>query len=193
MNITNTVVTYPDNGPTKYWVGGSGDWNDTTHWSDTSGGEAGATIPSYDNTVIVDDNSVLKDEEGNLLEDTLTITWENASTVYCEFLTTTITTPCMFNVIGTINVTDGVTLSDTTTVGFGVYISNIDTTVYWTLVDGTWTYMDTYYYTETEWANTTPTDLQNRQVAQYVAWREYCQAPVTELSEITSTTVEEIV
>ena len=66
-------------------------------------------------------------------------------------------------------------------------------TVYWTLVDGEWTYMDTYYYDESGWNNTTPADLQDRQVTQYVAWREYCQSPVTELSEITSTTVEEIV
>jgi hypothetical protein len=66
-------------------------------------------------------------------------------------------------------------------------------TVYWTVLDGAWTYMDTYYYTETEWNSTTPADLQDRQVAQYVAWREYCQAPVTDMSEITSTTIEEII
>jgi hypothetical protein len=66
-------------------------------------------------------------------------------------------------------------------------------TVYWTVLDGAWTYMDTYYYTETKWNSTTPTDLQNRQVAQYVAWREYCQAPVTDMSEITSTTIEEVI
>lgn len=65
--------------------------------------------------------------------------------------------------------------------------------VYWTLTDDSWTYMDTYYYDESTWVNTTPLDLQNKQVAQYVSWREYCQAPVTELSEITSTTIEEII
>lgn len=190
MNITNTVVTYPDGGPTKYWVGNSGDWNDVLHWSDTSGGEGGATLPSYADTALVDDNSVLRDEEGTPLEETLTITWEYASTVYCEFLTTTITTPCVFDANATINVTDGVTLSDTTTIADSVYVSNIDTIVYWTLVDGSWTYMDTYYYTEAEWNNTTPADLQDRQLTQYVAWREYCNDPVVTVPEVTSTQVE---
>jgi hypothetical protein len=192
MNITNTIVTYPDGGSTKYWVGGSGDWNDTLHWSDTSGGEGGATIPSYSNTVIVDDSSIVfaKDEEGNPIEETLTITWEYSSIVYCEFLTTTITTPCVFDSIAQINVTDGVNLSDTTSIVDTIYVSNIDTIVYWTLVDGTWTYMNIYYYTEAEWNNTTPADLQNRQVTQYVAWREYCNDPVTTMPEITSTRIE---
>jgi hypothetical protein len=183
MNITNTIVTYPDGGSTKYWVGGSGDWNDTLHWSDTSGGEGGAIVPSYSNTAIVDDNSVIEGEE------TLTITW--VSVVYCEFLTTTITTPCVFDAIAQINVTDGVNLSDTTTIADTVYVSNIDTTVYWKIVDGKWTYMDTYSYTEAEWNNTTPTELQDRQLTQYVAWREYCNDPVTTLPEITSTRIEE--
>lgn len=65
--------------------------------------------------------------------------------------------------------------------------------VYWTLTDDSWTYMDTYYYDESTWLVTTPTDLQNKQVAQYVSWREYCQSPVTKLSEITSTTIEEVI
>jgi uncharacterized protein YbdZ (MbtH family) len=69
----------------------------------------------------------------------------------------------------------------------------IKATVYWTVLDGTWTYMDTYYYTEAEWNEFNPANLQDRQVAQYVAWREYCQAPVTDISEITSTTIEEII
>ena len=182
MNITNTVVTYPDGGSNKYWVGGSGDWNDTAHWSDTPGGQGGAKIPSFSNTAIVDDNSVI---EG---EDPLTITWSD--TAYCEFLTTTITTPCVFDAIAQINVTDGISLSDTTTIVDTVYISNIDTIVYWTVLDGSWTYMDTYYYTEADWATTTPADLQNRQVTQYVAWREYCNDPVINATEITSTNIQ---
>jgi hypothetical protein len=184
MDITNTIITYPDGGSTKYWVGGSGNWNDELHWADTSGGEGGTTIPSYGNTVIVDDNSVLKGEE------TLTITWEYASTVYCEFLITTITTPCVFDAIATINVTDAVSISGTTTIVNTVDVSNIDTTVYWTVLDGAWTYMDTYYYTEAEWAIITPAELQDRQVTQYVAWREYCNDPIISMSEITSTNIE---
>jgi hypothetical protein len=33
-------------GAPRYWIGGSGDWNDNTHWSTTSGGASGACIPT---------------------------------------------------------------------------------------------------------------------------------------------------
>jgi hypothetical protein len=37
-------------GSPRYWIGGSGDWNDNTHWSTTSGGVSGACIPTvFDN------------------------------------------------------------------------------------------------------------------------------------------------
>ncbi len=43
---------------TRYWVGGSGIWSDNNnHWSTTSGGSAGATIPGTGSTVIFDLNS----------------------------------------------------------------------------------------------------------------------------------------
>jgi len=42
-----------------YWVNGTGNWNDKTHWSLTSGGEPGADIPSKTDNVIFDNNSSL--------------------------------------------------------------------------------------------------------------------------------------
>ena len=43
---------------TFYWVGGTGNWNDTTHWSFTSGGPStGCYIPSEIDDVIFDGNS----------------------------------------------------------------------------------------------------------------------------------------
>ena len=38
----------------RYWVGGSGTWDttSTTHWSDTSGGTAGASVPTASDNVI---------------------------------------------------------------------------------------------------------------------------------------------
>ena len=37
---------------TRYWVGGTGNWNDTTYWSTSSGGASGASLPrSHDNVV----------------------------------------------------------------------------------------------------------------------------------------------
>src|SRR5690606_13497212 len=38
----------------RYWVGGSGDWNDSNNWSMTSGGTGGACVPTVDNDVFFD-------------------------------------------------------------------------------------------------------------------------------------------
>lgn len=46
-------------GVTLYWVGGSGDWNDRTHWSTSSGGAGGACVPFMHDDVIFDSNSGL--------------------------------------------------------------------------------------------------------------------------------------
>lgn len=41
----------------RYWVGGSGNWNDTAHWSATSGGTSGASVPTSADTVTIDASS----------------------------------------------------------------------------------------------------------------------------------------
>lgn len=43
--------------PTRYWVGNGGQWNDSAHWSATSGGAGGAGIPGEDGKAIFDANS----------------------------------------------------------------------------------------------------------------------------------------
>jgi gliding motility-associated-like protein len=43
-----------------YWVGGTGEWSDVTHWSYTSGGPGGACVPSPLDSVFFDDNSFIK-------------------------------------------------------------------------------------------------------------------------------------
>src|SRR5687768_12812438 len=40
-----------------YWVGGTGDWNDSYHWALTSGGAGGSCIPSPIDNVFFDNNS----------------------------------------------------------------------------------------------------------------------------------------
>ncbi len=40
-----------------YWVGGSGTWDDPTHWSETSGGSSGACVPTALDNVYFDINS----------------------------------------------------------------------------------------------------------------------------------------
>lgn len=41
----------------RYWVGGSGNWSSTSHWSTSSGGSSGASIPTSEGDVFIDENS----------------------------------------------------------------------------------------------------------------------------------------
>jgi hypothetical protein len=41
----------------RYWVGGLGVWTDLVHWSLTSGGAGGASVPGPDDDVFIDSNS----------------------------------------------------------------------------------------------------------------------------------------
>lgn len=43
----------------KYWVGGEGKWSDASHWSNTSGGVGGASVPTTNDKVFFDLNSKL--------------------------------------------------------------------------------------------------------------------------------------
>jgi len=43
---------------TRYWVGNGGSWSDTAHWSATSGGASGATIPLPQDSVIFNASSI---------------------------------------------------------------------------------------------------------------------------------------
>ncbi len=54
------IVTYTSvNEPliSYYWIGGSGSWEDVSHWSLTSGGTPVGSLPDSDNRVIFDENS----------------------------------------------------------------------------------------------------------------------------------------
>ncbi|MBI9066611.1 MAG: hypothetical protein JEZ09_04920, partial [Salinivirgaceae bacterium] len=42
----------------RYWVSGSGNWNDQTHWALESGGSGGASVPTENTDVYVDNNSL---------------------------------------------------------------------------------------------------------------------------------------
>lgn len=53
----------------RYWVGGSGTWdNTTTHWSASSGGAGGASVPTQSDDVIFDANSFSADGQTVTLE-----------------------------------------------------------------------------------------------------------------------------
>jgi hypothetical protein len=42
---------------TRYWVGGTGNWSDTTRWSTSSGGASGASVPRSHDDVVFDSAS----------------------------------------------------------------------------------------------------------------------------------------
>jgi len=52
-----TYLTDKPADSTRYWVGGTGDWNDTNMWSTTSGGAGGADLPRSHDDVVFDSSS----------------------------------------------------------------------------------------------------------------------------------------
>jgi hypothetical protein len=52
-----TYLTAKPADSTRYWVGGTGNWNDTNKWSTTSGGAGGADLPRSHDDVVFDSSS----------------------------------------------------------------------------------------------------------------------------------------
>lgn len=55
------IVTYKslnNPGQTYYWVGGSGQWSDQSHWSLSSGGTSAGQVPTLSDRVFFDENSL---------------------------------------------------------------------------------------------------------------------------------------
>lgn len=89
-NAGFTITEPTGTGTTLYWVGGSGDWNDRSHWSSTSGGASGACVPFMNDNVIFDANSGLA---------TGTVTTSSSS--FCKDMTWTGVGTVTFNESGT--------------------------------------------------------------------------------------------
>lgn len=53
--LVSTIL--PTSAANYFWIGGTGDWNDTSHWSLTSGGSATTSIPGNTDDVFIDNNS----------------------------------------------------------------------------------------------------------------------------------------
>lgn len=81
----------------RYWVGGTGNWNDTARWSTSSGGSSGASVPTSADNVFFDDASAAG---------IFTVTINTASAV-CG----------AFNASGITNAARKMTLTGTTSVG----------------------------------------------------------------------------
>lgn len=74
----------------RYWVGGSGDWSDTNHWSTSSGGASGAAVPVGSGTNILTGSISTSDAvffDGNSFAGNGTVNIGSAA--YCKGLDTT--------------------------------------------------------------------------------------------------------
>lgn len=56
-SLGNTNIT-PTATATRYWVANGGTWSDTAHWSTSTGGSAGASVPLCHDTAVFDVNSI---------------------------------------------------------------------------------------------------------------------------------------
>lgn len=93
----------------KYWVGGSGNWSDNTnHWSDTSGGSAGADAPGSGDDCIFDANSFTL-----LLGDTVSV--DTTVTIQSMDWSAATLSPALNITSGGVHVTGNVTLKSTMT------------------------------------------------------------------------------
>lgn len=54
---SSSITDTTNNELPRYWVGGTGNWSDTAHWSETSNGTGGASVPTSSNNVYFDANS----------------------------------------------------------------------------------------------------------------------------------------
>jgi len=53
----------------RYWVNGTGSWNDPNHWSESSGGKSGASLPTQFDNVIFDNNSFFENGQQVIIKD----------------------------------------------------------------------------------------------------------------------------
>jgi hypothetical protein len=61
----------PPEGVNRFWVGGTGNTSDTNHWSTTSGGAGGASVPTAQHDVFFDDNSFSSTGQTVTVDETL--------------------------------------------------------------------------------------------------------------------------
>lgn len=67
---------------TRYWVDGNGDWSDTAHWSATSGGTGGASVPTIADDVVLDSSSFTANGQIDLDSDMYCANFSSESCTY---------------------------------------------------------------------------------------------------------------
>jgi hypothetical protein len=66
----------------KFWVGGSGNWAESSHWSDHSGGSGGFAIPHIEDNVHFDSNSFFASGQEVIVSDSVfckNLNWSESS------------------------------------------------------------------------------------------------------------------
>ena len=66
LALATTKTAFSEN---RYWVNGSGNWNDPQQWSETSGGAPGATVPTKEDHVIFDHNSFTSNNQTVIIKE----------------------------------------------------------------------------------------------------------------------------
>lgn len=85
----------------RYWVGGSGNWNDTAHWAVSSGGIGGASLPTSATNVFVDENSDMAG--GTITMDDIGYCYNFTSTVGDAWTLTKVAGDDYFRVFGSLS------------------------------------------------------------------------------------------
>src|SRR5207244_3317957 len=55
--VVDVILSAPCGVGNRYWIGGTGSWSQTAHWSSSSGGVNGCSVPNASNPVFFDANS----------------------------------------------------------------------------------------------------------------------------------------
>ena len=116
---------------TRYWVGGTGNWDTTTtHWSTTSGGSSGASVPTSADDVVFDTLS-------NATGYTVTLTpaaWFTASVAGTVMTVTAVTNGTLavgqnIDIFGQLPTSISISSLGTGTGGVGTYKINVSRTI----------------------------------------------------------------
>ncbi|MDY6801671.1 MAG: SprB repeat-containing protein, partial [Bacteroidota bacterium] len=66
LALATTKAAFSDN---RYWVNGSGNWNDPQQWSETSGGTPGASVPTKNDDVFFDHHSFTSNNQSVIIKE----------------------------------------------------------------------------------------------------------------------------
>ncbi len=114
LGFTDWAKVARADGTNRYWVGGSGSWSDTDHWSTTSGGSSGASAPDSSNNVYFDSNSGLNSGEGTITLDFSALMNNFTSTVGHSYTIDDGANYYGLNVSGSLALESGLTFAGTT-------------------------------------------------------------------------------